>query len=214
MDKAGLKSIKWGLIDYAAAWRLQKELAGKVAAGSTDSLVFCEHPPTVTLGRAFHERNLLLPRAELAGKGIAVLPVDRGGDVTLHAPGQLIIYPIINLKRAGLGLRDYLRNLEQVAVDFLRDFDIVAQGDDQRRGVWVSGRKIASIGIGVSRWVTYHGMGLNITTDLDLFRFIRPCGLDVQMTSLESLMKGAGPSQAEAQELFEEHFYRVFGCSQ
>ncbi|NTV29420.1 MAG: lipoyl(octanoyl) transferase LipB, partial [Candidatus Omnitrophica bacterium] len=159
----------------------------------------------------YQERNLFVPREELERRGVALLAVDRGGDVTLHAPGQLVAYPIINLKRAELGLREYLQNLEQVAVDFLMDFAIVAQGDNDRRGVWVSGRKIASIGIGVSRWVTYHGIGLNISTDLELFRLIRPCGLDVQMVSLQKL-KGSAPEMQEARASFARHFGRVFKC--
>ena len=199
-----------GLVAYEEAFKRQKEIVREVVSGAPDTLVLCEHPAVITWGRMSHEQNLLFSRQDLSARGIAVIPVDRGGDVTLHAPGQLVIYPIINLKRAKLGLRDYLKNLEQVAVDFLRDFDIVAQGDDNRRGVWVSGRKAASIGVGVSKWVTYHGMGLNVSTDLDLFRLIRPCGLDVRMTSIEAL-KGSAPSMTEASKRFAQHFQKVFG---
>jgi lipoate-protein ligase B len=207
-----LRVQTWGSVNYVEALARQKALVCEVAAGAADILVLCEHPVTITLGRTAQEKNIFAHGDELARRGIAVVPVDRGGDVTLHAPGQLVIYPIINLKRAGLGLRDYLRKLEQVAVDFLRDFDIVATGDDGNRGVWVGPRKIASVGVGVSRWVTYHGMGLNISTDLELFRLIRPCGLDVVMTSIQDLA-GTAPEMSKAAEAFERHFQKVLECS-
>lgn len=199
-----------GLLSHAAAFERQKDLLQAIAAGAKDTLIVCEHPKTITLGRKYLETSLLASRQILIDRGFVLAEVDRGGDVTLHAPGQLVIYPLINLKRGGLGLRDYLRKLEQVAVDLLADFGIVANGDDGNRGVWISRRKIASIGIGVSRWVTYHGMGLNISTDLDLFKEIRPCGLDVRMTSLEMELK----SQVNVEEIKQrvgKHFKRIFG---
>ncbi len=199
-----------GLIDYSLALVRQKALVAEVASGGADILVFCEHPAVLTLGRKSSEANILLGRKDLAHKGVSVVSADRGGDVTIHAPGQLIIYPIINLKRAGLDLRRYLQKLEQVGVDLLGDFGIVATGDDARRGVWVGKDKIASIGVGVSRWVTYHGMGLNVNTDLSLFRLIRPCGMDVKMTSLEKAM-GCPVSMADVTKKAGEHFVRVFG---
>ena len=138
-----------------------------------------------------------------------MVAADRGGDVTLHAPGQLVAYPILDLKTMGRDLGVYLRKLEQASVDFLLDFGIVAQGDNDRRGVWVGRSKIASIGIGVSHWVTYHGVGLNMTTDLELFKLIRPCGLDVAMTSVKKLT-GKAPSMSVAAQKFAGHFLRVF----
>jgi lipoate-protein ligase B len=200
----------WGLIDHPEAMKRQQQLAREVAEGKEAVLVLCEHPKVITLGQRFHEQNLLLSRKEFLKQGFLVSKADRGGDVTLHAPGQLILYPIINLKRHGIDLKEYLRMLEQVAVDLLRDFDIVAQGDDDRRGVWVCKDKIASIGIGVRHWVTYHGMSLNVSTDLDLFSVIRACGLDVQTTSMERVL-GSAPDMAGVVAGAERCFNKVFG---
>jgi lipoyl(octanoyl) transferase len=179
-----MKVVSWGEVSYQEAYLRQKKLVTEVAAGAQDVVILCEHPRTITLGRKTKEENLLLPRAMLEEMKFHVVAIDRGGDVTLHAPGQLVVYPIINLSRAKQGLKGYLQNLEQVAVDLLSDFGIVARGDDSFRGVWVGSRKIASIGIGLSRWVTYHGLALNVTNDLSDFNVMRPCGLDVRMTSV------------------------------
>ncbi len=204
-----LEVLQWGLISHGEAMKRQKELVRAIVAGGPSTLVLCEHPVTLTLGRASHERNLLLPLEELERRGFCVAHVDRGGDVTLHAPGQLVVYPVVDLKAMGRDLGAYLRKLEQASVAFLRDFDIVARGDEGRRGVWVGDEKIASIGIGVSRWVTYHGVAVNIATDLSLFKVIRPCGLDVRMTSVEQLT-GQGISMALAAEKFTGHCLRIF----
>ncbi|MBF0122919.1 MAG: lipoyl(octanoyl) transferase LipB [Candidatus Omnitrophica bacterium] len=198
-----------GLIDYSNACARQKALVAEVVSGGSDTLILCEHPAVITLGRRSLEANILLGRKDLAQKGVSVISADRGGDVTLHAPGQLIIYPIINLKRAGLDLRQYLQKLEQVAVDLLEDFGIVATGDDARRGVWIGKEKIASIGVGVSRWVAYHGMGLNVSTDLSLFPLIRPCGMDVRMTSLEKIL-GRPIDMADVKAKLGSHFVKIF----
>jgi lipoate-protein ligase B len=199
----------WGLVDYPEAMNRQQQLAKEVADGKDDVLVLCEHPKVITLGQRSHEENLFLSRQELLKQGFVVCGANRGGDVTLHAPGQLILYPIIDLKRQGSDLKAYLRGLEQVAVDLLGDFGILAQGDDERRGVWVGKDKIASIGIGVRRWITYHGMSVNVSTDLKLFRVIRPCGLDVQMTSMERIL-GFSPSMAEVMTKIKRRFEKVF----
>lgn len=166
---------------------------------------------TLTLGRSAHRQNIIASPHELLFRGVKLISADRGGDVTLHAPGQLVAYPVMDLKTMGRDLGVYLQKLEQTCVDFLLDFGIVAQGDEDRRGVWVGRCKIASIGIGVSRWVTYHGVGLNVSTDLGLFRLIRPCGLDVAMTSVKKLT-GQAPSMAVAAGKFADHFLRV--CSE
>ncbi|MBF0593776.1 MAG: lipoyl(octanoyl) transferase LipB [Candidatus Omnitrophica bacterium] len=205
-----LTVIDLGLIDYRDALKKQKNLVGEVASGAADVLILCEHPKTITLGRKFKEGNLFLPREEFIRQGFALVEADRGGDVTLHSPGQLVIYPVVDLKRAALGLKEYLQYLEQVAVDLLGNFDIVAKGDDGNRGVWINGRKIASIGIGVSRWVTYHGMGLNISTDLKLFNVIRPCGLDIRMTSLTAECN-CPVVMSDVKCYVVEHFRKIFG---
>jgi lipoate-protein ligase B len=205
-----LRLIDLGTIPYIEGIKRQSETVREVADGMPDALILCEHPKTLTLGRRWQEDNLFQSRERFAADGFTVAEVDRGGDVTLHAPGQLILYPIIRLRPADMGLRKYLQKLEQVAVDLLGDFDIVAKGDDGNRGVWVGARKIASIGVGVRHWVTYHGMGLNINTDLSLFRAIRPCGLNVGMTSLASETgRSYGMDQIKLQAA--DHFRKVFG---
>lgn len=200
--------INLGQVPFESTFALQRQHVQEVVNGGEDRLLICEHLPVITLGRNSHARNLFISPQELEARGIALLTIDRGGDVTLHSPGQTVLYPIIDLKRAGLGLKEYLRNLEQVAVDFLKTFGIVATGDDSYRGVWVGPRKIASIGIGVSRWVTYHGMALNVDNDLGLFRLIRPCGLDVSMISMQEC--GAQISSSIAANDIQHHFKRVF----
>jgi lipoate-protein ligase B len=207
----------WGIIGYEEALCRQKTLVRAVARGAADVLVFCEHPLTVTMGRASRKESILFSRQDLLKRGFSLCSADRGGDVTLHAPGQMVAYPVINLKASGRDIRSYLKNLEQVAIDFLQGFGIVAKGSSQGatdsevpRGVWVGRKKIASIGIGVSQWVTFHGMALNVNNDLDAFRVIRPCGLDVRMTSVKEVL-GRSLDMAAAQERFLESFSKVFG---
>mgnify|MGYP001617612201 CR=1 FL=1 len=177
-----------GLIDYSQAWQRQKENVCLVINGGIDTLLLCEHPVVVTLGRVANKQNCLIPPEELESRRIKVIPVDRGGDVTLHAPGQLVSYPIFNLFKLGKDLRAFLDKLEQVAIDLLQDFDIVAARISGQTGVWVGKEKIASIGIGVRKWVSFHGMAINVNTDLKCFSLIKPCGLDVHMTSIRKIL--------------------------
>jgi len=146
--------------------------------------LLCEHPPVLTLGRLADENNLLASPEELRRENISLHHIDRGGDVTLHAPGQLVSYPIFQLLHFGKDLRGYLHRLEQVIIDFLMRFDIVSNRVLGQTGVWVGPQKIASLGIGVRKWITYHGMAININTNLNLYNLIRPCGLNVRMTSI------------------------------
>lgn len=179
-----------GLIGYDEAYVLQKQYVKEVLDGGPPVLLLCEHHPVVTLGRSADERHMRISREDAAKQGVGVRYVDRGGDVTLHAPGQLVVYPILDLGCFGKDLRFYLRRLEQVAIDLLRGFDIVASRLAGLTGVWVGDRKIASIGIGVRRWISFHGLAVNVSTDLRLFSMIRPCGLDVEMTSVSAVKGG------------------------
>jgi len=176
-----------GLIDYAQAFRIQCEFVEDVRQGGVERLILCEHSLVLTLGRSTQKGNVLCPPEELAQKGIDVIPVNRGGDVTLHTPGQLVAYPIIDLRRDKKDLKEYLFKLEQVAIDLLRDFDIMTCRNPGRTGAWFNGEKLVSIGVGVRHWVTFHGLGLNVNTDLSQFSLIRPCGMDVRMTSMEKI---------------------------
>jgi lipoate-protein ligase B len=177
----------WGLIEYAQAYRRQKDMVNRVIAGENQRLILCEHPAVLTLGRMTKPENILWPEEDIEASGVKVIAVDRGGDITLHSPGQLIVYPIFNLNDYGRDLKVFFGKLEQVVIDLLTEFDILAGSIDGQRGVWVDRDKIASMGIGVRRWVTYHGIGINVNTDLGLFSMIRPCGLDVQMTSIQEI---------------------------
>jgi len=141
---------------------------------------------------------------------VMVTSVDRGGDVTLHAPGQLIVYPIFNLNKYGKNLKVYMEKLQEVAVDLLRNFGILAISVPGKRGVFVGPDKIISIGVGVRKWVTYHGLGINVNTDLSLFNLIKPCGLNVCMTSMQRLKGHAIPMKdvkAKVLEQFHKYFY-------
>lgn len=198
-----------GFIDYAATYQLQKECVGRVAAGGAQVLLLCEHPPVITLGRLAQEANVL-NREAIASKGIRIISIDRGGDVTLHSPGQLVVYPILRLENFKKDLRWYLHQLEQVAIDLLMTFGIVADRIPGKTGVWVDGEKIASIGIGVKKWVAFHGLAINVCTDLEVFDLIKPCGLDVRMTSMTRI-KGEMVDMGEVKERLVECFSRGFG---
>ena len=200
----------WGLIDYSCGYEFQQKRVERVIAGAEDHLIFCEHPPVLTLGRMTKSDSLLYDRLTIEARGVVIREVDRGGDVTLHAPGQLIVYPIFNLNKHGRDLKMYMAKLEQVAIDLLKDFGILAISISGQRGVFLgAGTKIISIGVGVRKWVTYHGLGINVSTDLSLFDLIKPCGLNVRMTSMQKLKGHAVPLvdvKAEAVEWFKKHF--------
>lgn len=182
-----IRVIDLGCIGYPEAYQIQQQCVEQALKGGDEALILCEHPPVITLGRTSKPENIFLSDKELAARGIEVRRVDRGGDVTLHVPGQLVVYPILNLAARDKDLKKYLFKLEEVAIDFLRSFGILADRFPGHTGVWFHGRKIVSIGVGVKKWVTYHGLGININTNLSYFQLIRPCGLDVSMASVNSL---------------------------
>jgi len=173
---------------YAAALALQRDAAKARLAGTLadDLLLLVEHPPVVTLGRSTKDGNLLASAELLATRGVDLFEVERGGDVTFHGPGQIVGYPIMNLQGHKLDLHWYLRQLEETMIRALGTLDITAGRVDGKTGVWVGGRKIASIGVHARQWVTWHGFALNVTTDLSYFDLMVPCGLPgVVMTSVE-----------------------------
>lgn len=177
-----LQVVQAGLVPYAEALDWQRRLAQDRIARRLphDVLVLLEHPPVVTLGRTSHQANLIRP------DGIEVFEVERGGDVTFHGPGQLVGYPIFDLANYKQDLHWYLRTLEQALIVALTGLGIAAERHAGHTGVWTRGRKIASIGVHVKQWVTWHGFALNVTTDLAHFDRIVPCGIQgVEMTSVE-----------------------------
>ena len=175
-------------MSYADALALQRDAAKARLAGvlAHDLLLLVQHPPVITLGRSTKEGNLLASSAELAARGVELFDVERGGDVTFHGPGQLVGYPIVNLERHTQDLHWYLRQLEEAMIRALATFGIAGTRTSGKTGVWVRGRKIASIGVHARQWVTWHGFALNVTTDLSYFDLMVPCGIqDVVMTSVE-----------------------------
>jgi lipoate-protein ligase B len=177
-----------GLVPYTEALEIQRTIARERIAATIpeDVLLLVEHPPVVTLGRASKGGHLTASPALLAARGIELHEVERGGDVTFHGPGQLVGYPIIDLKRHRQDLHWYLRELEGTLIDALGAFGIVAVRRANLTGVWTTGgRKIASIGVHARDWVTWHGFALNVTTDLSYFDLMIPCGINgVEMTSM------------------------------
>jgi lipoyl(octanoyl) transferase len=172
---------------YGEVLELQRTLCRQRIAGeiAEDILLLVEHDPVVTLGRATRAGSLPLPRSELERRGVEVFEVERGGDVTFHGPGQLVGYPVVDLRKHREDLHWYLRRLEEGLITGLGRLGIRAEANPGLTGVWTGGRKIASIGIHVKQWVTFHGFALNVSTDLSYFDLIVPCGIkDVIMTSV------------------------------
>lgn len=178
---------RWVRLDgrspYAAVHRLQEALVARVADGAEDVVLLLEHPPTITLGRKRDaERSVIAP------EGVPVIRVERGGDATWHAPGQLVVYPIVALPEGRRDLHAALRALEDAVIGLLAELGVDAGRDDRNTGVWAGGRKLCSIGIAVRAWVTWHGLALNVANDLSGFSRIRPCGFDADvMTRLADL---------------------------
>jgi lipoate-protein ligase B len=185
-----LETFDLGLSEYQKAWDLQKEVFLRLKNGSLNKgLILCQHQPVITLGRNADRKNILVSEEELKSRGIQIFEIERGGDVTYHGPGQLTIYPLFNLEYFKKDIHLYLRNLEGIVIDLLSDFGIKAQRKPDFTGVWVEGKKIASIGIAIRNWITFHGLSINIKeNDLQNFRLIRPCGMDIEMTSLETVL--------------------------
>jgi lipoate-protein ligase B len=182
-----LWTVPLGRVAYEEALELQRQVARDRISGALpqDVLLLVEHPPVVTLGRASKQKHLIASPDFLRGKGVELFEVERGGDVTFHGPGQIVGYPIIDLKRHRLDLHWYLRKIEEALINTLADYEIVAERNPTFTGVWTNGKKIASIGVHARDWVTWHGFALNVTTDLSYFDLIVPCGIDgVVMTSI------------------------------
>jgi lipoate-protein ligase B len=193
---AALDIIDLGRRPYGDVLALQRELCRRRVSGeeSGDLLLLVEHDPVYTLGRGTKETSLPLPRAELERRGAEVFEVERGGDVTFHGPGQLVGYPILDLRRHRMDLHWYLREVEGALIDGLAMLGIGAERRQGLTGVWTGGRKLASIGIHVKQWVTIHGFALNVTTDLGWFGHIVPCGIEkVRMTSVGVELGGGLP---------------------
>jgi lipoyl(octanoyl) transferase len=202
-----------GPTPYRVGLDLQEALVRARADGATgDWLLFADHPSVLTMGRGGHEDSLRVDHAALARLGVELFEVARGGDVTWHGPGQLVGYPIVDLAARGRDLHRYIRTLEGALIEALAGWGIAAGRVAGRTGVWVEGRKIASLGIAVRCWVGYHGFALNVDPDLAAFDLIHPCGLrDVRMTSVARELGKAVPSMEQARRDVAEALVRGLG---
>lgn len=209
-----MRSCSWrdlGRMDYAEAFDLQRSLVDQRKRGEiSDQFLLVEHPHTITLGRNGHMENLLAREDILDRAGVAFHHTDRGGDITYHGPGQVVGYPIIDLREWKRDVVAYVRAIEQVTIDTLADFRIPAGRVQGMTGVWVDGAKIAAIGVHISRWITSHGLALNVTTDLSYFTYIVPCGLAKPVTSMAAL--GTTVGRERVIERLVCHFGQVFDC--
>jgi lipoyl(octanoyl) transferase len=198
------------LVSYGEALERQRRVARARISGEVgeDVLLLVEHPPVVTLGRSAKDAHLLASGEMLAARGIELFEVERGGDVTFHGPGQLVGYPILDLKRHRKDLHWYLRQVEQALIDALEEIGIPADRNPGLTGVWTAGRKIASIGVHARDWVTWHGFALNVTTDLSYFDLMVPCGIQaVTMTSVDRELGVRAPNA----DLVASAVVRTFG---
>src|SRR5579875_1274620 len=206
-----LEVLDLGRKRYAAALTVQQQIAEQRKRGEgTDTLLFVEHPHVVMMGRNGKSQHVLASEAVLARTGIEFFETDRGGDVTYHGPGQIVGYPIVDLREWRRDVRAYFRGVEQCLIDALNSFHIHAGRIPQPgyEGVWVQGAKIAAIGIHISRWITSHGFALNLATDLSYFHYIVPCGLAKPVCSLRSL--GCTASREEVMRAITDSFAKMF----
>lgn len=200
-----------GLVEYRRADRWQRETASALADGTgVEALALLHHPPVYTLGRRGDRGNLLIDNAAIEAGGASVIQADRGGDVTFHGPGQLVAYPVLQLRRRALRAGDYVRALEQIVIETLACFDVRGERMRGRPGVWVAGEKIAAVGVRIARGVSRHGFALNVSTELRRFDAIVPCGIPgVAVTSLERLL-GVAPPLDDVEEALLVAFAAAF----
>jgi lipoyl(octanoyl) transferase len=199
-----MKTVYRGLQDYVPLWREMQQFTDTRDAHTADEIWFVEHPPVFTLGLNASEEHLLAPG------DIPVVKIDRGGQVTFHGPGQLMVYPLLDLKRANIGIRKLVTALEQCVVDLVAEHDVAAVSRADAPGVYVAGDKLASVGLRIRRGASFHGMALNVDVDLEPFTRINPCGYaELQMTDLKRL--GINMALEESAEKLLPHLLRHLG---
>ncbi len=200
-----------GRIEYHRAFELQKELLQQRLKGRiADTLLLLEHPPTITVGKLGKLENVLAAPAELARAGVSLIFTDRGGDVTYHGPGQVVGYPILDLRARSRDAHQYVHNLEEVLIRTLADYGIKSGRDHNHAGVWVNDMEIAALGLSIRKWITMHGFALNVNTELDHFTLINPCGFaNKTATSMVHLLGYEPPVDGVTEHLLA-HFAEVF----
>lgn len=199
-----MKTCFLGSEDYVPLWRAMQKFTDERDESTPDEIWFCEHPPVYTLGLNASKEHLLAPG------DIPVVQIDRGGQVTYHGPGQLMVYPLIDIRRANLGVRKLVTALEQSVVDLVADFDVTAAARADAPGVYVDGRKLASVGLRIRRGASFHGMALNVDVDMEPFSRINPCGYEaLEMTDLGRL--GIGLSLEQTSVKLLPHFLQHLG---
>ena len=215
MEKTDFKRrgyvIDIDLIEYRRTWDFQREVvAAKVKSNLPDILILVEHAPVITLGRRGNRQHILASPEVLTAEGIQIYHVERGGEVTYHGPGQIVGYPILNLRNWRRDISWYISSLEEVLIRTLGDFGIEGGRNRLNRGVWVRDSKVGSIGVAITRWVTYHGFSLNVSPNMDHYSLITPCGLEgTEIISLKELL-GKEPDQRRVRDSISRHFQGVF----
>ena len=202
--------INLGCIDYQKAYCIQKQYHRKRQHDLIpNTLILAQHPHVITCGRLYNDKDIVNLK-ELESRGIPIIKTDRGGGITYHGPGQIMTYPIFDLKTIKKDIHFYIMRLENTIIDLLTTYSIKARSKNESRGVWVKNKKIASIGVGISRWITYHGACLNVDTDMDYFKFIKPCGLPSdEMISMKQILNIA-VDIAEVEENIIKSFKKNF----
>lgn len=216
------KFIDLGRKSYRDVWKQQEELLETVkeqkkqGEPTSNYLLFVEHDPVYTLGRSGKNGNMLMDAVQLRAKHAEYIQVDRGGDITFHGPGQLVVYPVIDMENFSLGVKDYVNDLEEVVIKSLSAYGMKGQRLPGATGVWLdasakTARKICAIGVRCSQYVTMHGFALNVNTDLDYFNYIHPCGfVDKGVTSMQKEL-GKEMDMQEVKDCVKNYFVKIFG---
>jgi lipoate-protein ligase B len=206
-----LKILDLGTKSYKEVWDLQKKIhEQRVDSSIPNTLILVEHNPVITMGKSGHDGNVLFPLDSLKEKGLEYYQIERGGDVTYHGPGQLVGYPIFNVRDGLAGIKPFINGIEEAIIATLKDFGIRAHRKEKMIGVWTDKGKICSIGVAVKRWVSFHGFALNVNTDLTYFDLIVPCGLkNVEMTSMQQIL-GKPVSMDEVKRSVVQNFGEIF----
>lgn len=228
MQNRQVEIQNWGLIPYSEAWQMQEELFQAVVSYKVENrnlpidlqkptpnyLVICEHPHVFTLGKSGSENNVLIDEEQRQKAGVSYYKINRGGDITYHGPGQLVCYPILDLDNFFTDIHRYLRYLEEAVIATIAELGLEGYRVDGRTGVWVNDKKICAMGVRTSRWVTMHGLALNVCPDLSYFEKIVPCGIsDKGVTSIE-LETGIRPDLNTIAEKLIKHFVNLFEVQQ